>query len=116
MHPAPPTEHQHAGHPTLRRIAEAVRGGREVWSVKELADVFPGMSTRFYYELTAGRLEATAHCTTKEGQATYRVTTRSLVVYFLETTTGLTQRDMIESMSLLVPSLSRPQSPRFQGD
>jgi hypothetical protein len=107
MHPSPPAEHEHAGHPTLRRIAEAVRGGREVWSVKELQDVFPGMSTRFYYELTSGRLEATAHCTTKEGQPTYRITTRSIILYFLETTSGLSQEDIVRAMSLIMPHLSR---------
>jgi hypothetical protein len=106
--PTLPQEHPHAGHPTLKAIAAAVRDGREVWSVKELQDVFPGMSERFLYDLTSGRLEVTQHSSSRsDKRPTCRISTRSLITYFLEVTTGLGQPDIIHCISLLLPSLSR---------
>lgn len=108
MTPPLPAEHPHAGHPTLKAIAAAVRDGREVWSVKELQDVFPGMSERFLYDLSAGRLEVTAHNSSRsDKRGTWRISTRSLITYFLEVTTGVGQPDVIQCISLLLPHLSR---------
>lgn len=108
LQPAPPAEHAHAGHPALRKIAEAVRDGQEVWSPKELELIFPGMSIGFYIKLCReARLEAQAHSCAENTRPTYRISTRSLVVYFVQTMTGLTQADMLEALSLVVPRLSR---------
>lgn len=106
MHPAPPSEHAHAGHPTLRAIAQAVRDGRTTWTVKELQDVFPGISVRLLYALIdSGRLETTAHSSVRDTtRPVHVISTRSVVTYFVETTKGLSQAEVIECMTLAIKS------------